>query len=76
MTTITQKKTNEAFLFNLLKLTRNWVWEDMGYIYKIENNQFITGSEEAYEDLGKIVTKGFMHKYIKFDSIKHKNKEE
>lgn len=59
-----QRRANEKYIINLMRLSRNWVWIDTGNIYKFVDGKVIPETLKGYADLKCIVRKEFMENYV------------
>ena len=74
MTTKYEKKTNEKFLENLMKISKMWVWSDEQESYDILQPQlgfktrfYAPKTRNGYNKLESIVSKKWADKYIFYE---------
>ena len=59
-----QKLANEAFFFQIIQLTNNYIWQDTGHLYVIRDGKMHAKTRKGYRDIMPLVSRAFLQQYV------------
>jgi hypothetical protein len=64
MITIEQKRVNERYFLNMMRMTKLYIWKNENESFMMEDNKMVALTDNGYIKLSQIVRPEFMRLFV------------